>query len=51
MRVGGESNRSIERVLLKSKEDLQALRENNVGGIGTLILKNVTKISQFFIRA
>ena len=30
MRVGGESNRSLERVLLKSREDLRALRRNNL---------------------
>lgn len=50
MRVGGESNRSLERILVKSKEDLQILRENEIGGVGTLLMKNVTKISQFFLR-
>jgi glycosyltransferase involved in cell wall biosynthesis len=49
MRVGGESNRSLERVLLKSKEDLAALRKNKIGGVGTLALKNLSKISQFLI--
>lgn len=50
MRVGGESNRSLGRVLLKSSEDLRALRNNGVGGIGTLAAKNLSKISQFFIK-
>lgn len=47
MRVGGESNRSIERILRKSWEDYRALRSNGVGGIGTLALKNLSKLPQF----
>jgi len=47
MRVGGESNRSFERILRKSREDYRALRSNRVGGLGTLLLKNATKIGQF----
>jgi glycosyltransferase involved in cell wall biosynthesis len=47
MRVGGESNRSFERILLKSREDLAALRKNKIGGIGTLALKNISKVPQF----
>ena len=50
MRVGGESNRSLGRILLKSREDLRALRNNDVGGIGTLAAKNLRKIGQFFIK-
>jgi glycosyltransferase involved in cell wall biosynthesis len=50
MRVGGESNRSIGRVLLKSREDLQAIRRNGVGGLGTLACKNLSKLPQFFKR-
>lgn len=50
MRTGGESNRSLERVLLKSREDLEALRQNEIGGIGALALKNLSKITQFIIR-
>lgn len=48
MRVGGESNRSVERVLTKSREDLRALRRNGVGGLGALALKNASKVGQFF---
>lgn len=48
MRVGGESNRSLSRILLKSREDYRALHNNGVGGIGTLLLKNFSKITQFF---
>jgi glycosyltransferase len=47
MRVGGESNKSIKNIMLKSKEDLKALKKNNVGGIFTLIIKNLSKIKQF----
>jgi len=50
MRVGGESNRSLSRILRKSREDYRALRSNNVGGLGTLALKNMSKIGQFFVR-
>lgn len=50
MRVGGESNRSLERILHKSREDYRAMRRNNVGGLGTLAAKNISKISQFFLR-
>lgn len=48
MRVGGESNRSLAKVWLKTREDYAALRRNNVGGVATLILKNVRKLGQFF---
>jgi glycosyltransferase involved in cell wall biosynthesis len=51
MRVGGESNRSLERILLKSREDLAALRKNKIGGIGTLALKNISKVPQFLTRS
>jgi glycosyltransferase involved in cell wall biosynthesis len=50
MRVGGESNRSLGRILLKSREDLRAMRQNGVGGVGTLACKNLSKLPQFFKR-
>lgn len=50
MRLGGESNRSLERIIRKSREDLRALRNNGVGGIGTLAVKNFSKIGQFFVK-
>ena len=49
MRMGGESNRSLGRILLKSKEDYFALRRNNVGGLWTLVWKNLSKVRQYFI--
>jgi glycosyltransferase len=47
MRVGGESNRSVERIVRKSWEDYRALRSNGVGGFGTLAWKNISKLPQF----
>lgn len=47
MRVGGESNRSIEHVIRKSREDYRAIRRHGVGGLGTLLAKNFRKIGQF----
>ena len=48
MRVGGESNKSIKKIMQKSREDLIALRNNDVGGFGTLVFKNLSKVKQFF---
>jgi glycosyltransferase len=48
MRVGGESNKSIKNIIQKMKEDIKALRKNNLGGIYTVVLKNVSKIPQLF---
>lgn len=50
MRVGGESNRSIKHIFLKSKEDYRAIRLHKVGGFGTLLLKNFSKVTQFYTR-
>lgn len=50
MRVGGESNRSLRNVMRKSAEDLRALRSNRVGGLGSLLLKNGSKLVQFIRR-
>ena len=47
MRVGGESNRSLGRILRKSREDYRAMRRHGVGGIGTLAAKNFSKLEQF----
>lgn len=48
MRVGGESNKSLRKIILKSREDYRAIRRNGVGGLGTLAFKNLSKIQQFF---
>ncbi|MBN8449617.1 MAG: glycosyltransferase [Candidatus Accumulibacter sp.] len=48
MRVGGESNRSLAKMWLKSREDYSALKRNGVGGAGALAWKNLSKLGQFF---
>lgn len=48
MRIGGESNRSLNNIIRKSSEDLRALKKNHIGGFPTLVWKNLSKISQFF---
>lgn len=47
MRVGGASNRSLKNIIQKTKEDIRALENNGIGGIQTIILKNLMKIPQF----
>ena len=49
MRVGGASN-AVGNIKKKMTEDLQAIRKNQIGGAEVLIRKNVSKISQLFIR-
>ena len=48
MRVGGESNRSLRHIWLKTREDYKALRRNRVGGVRALVWKNLSKLNQFF---
>lgn len=50
MRLGGESNSSLSHILLKSREDLRAIKKNKVGGIRTLFAKNFSKIGQFRVK-
>lgn len=48
MRLGGASNRSLKNILLKSKEDLRAMRSNNLPmPLIALLWKNLSKLSQF----
>jgi glycosyltransferase len=49
MRVGGVSNRSLSTIYRKSMEDLRALRKNQIGGISTLLRKNLSKVVQFWL--
>ena len=48
MRIGGERNRSLTKIWLKSREDYLALRRTNVGGLGGLAWKILSKLGQFF---
>ncbi|EOV8088228.1 MULTISPECIES: glycosyltransferase family 2 protein [unclassified Providencia] len=47
MRVGGESNRSFLNILRKTKEDILALRKNNIFWVYPLFMKNISKLPQF----
>jgi glycosyltransferase len=49
MRTGGKSNKSLANLICKSAEDLRAMRNNGVGGFGTLLSKNLRKLPQFFM--
>ena len=48
MRVGGVSNRSLGNMLLKSQEDYRIIKSHHIGGMNTLLMKNFSKIPQFF---
>lgn len=50
MRMGGESNRSFKNIIRKSREDLKTIRQNGVGGLWTLFMKNISKIPQYCVR-
>lgn len=50
MRVGGISNQSLKSIVRKSLEDIDVLRRNNIGGVWTLLIKNIRKVSQFWRR-
>jgi glycosyltransferase len=51
MRLGGASNKSLRHILRKSREDYAILRKNGVGGLGSLVLKNLRKLPQFSRRS
>lgn len=48
MRLGGISNRSIKTIYQKTKEDIRALKNNQISWFSAIMWKNVSKISQFF---
>lgn len=48
MRIGGASNKSFKNIYKKTREDYRTIRNNGVGGIVTLLIKNISKIPQFF---
>ncbi|GAD79643.1 glycosyltransferase family 2 protein [Vibrio ezurae] len=50
MRVGGASNRSLKNIFEKTKEDIQALKNNQLFWPTALVIKNISKIPQFFKR-
>jgi glycosyltransferase len=49
MRTGGKSNRSLKNLIIKSSEDYKARKVNKLnGGLYTILLKNISKVPQFF---
>jgi len=44
MRLGGASNRSVNNLIRKSKENYRALKQNGVGGLWALAWKNLSKL-------
>ncbi|MFT5705904.1 MAG: glycosyltransferase [Oceanospirillaceae bacterium] len=50
MRVGGASNRSLKNIIQKTKEDITALKKNNIFWPRALFIKNLSKIPQFIFK-
>ena len=48
MRLGGISNNSLRSIIQKMQEDLRVVRSSGLGGIGTLLGKNLQKLQQFW---
>jgi glycosyltransferase len=47
MRTGGASNSSLGALWRKSMEDLRVMRQHKLGGMSTLVAKNLSKLPQF----
>lgn len=47
MRMGGVSNQSLSKIVKKSSEDYRAIKRHGIGGVFTLIMKNLRKLNQF----
>ena len=50
MQVGGVSNRNLKKILEKSSQDFEILKQNGIAPVSTLIKKNLSKIKQFIVR-
>ena len=48
MTTGGVSNRDVQSMCRKSREDYRALRKNHIGSIFSVLFKNLRKVYQFF---
>ncbi len=51
MCMGGKSTGKIKDILQKMKEDYKIIKDNKIGGIESLIAKNIRKVNQFFFRS
>ena len=49
MRSGGISNKNIKNILIKMKEDFKIMSKFNLKPLRTILIKNLSKIKQFFI--
>jgi glycosyltransferase len=50
MRMGGESNRDLRNIIRKTKEDKKALVNNGIPYFKAILIKNISKISQFLVK-
>ena len=50
MRVGGASNGSVKQIINKTREDFLVMKKNRINPYFALPYKNLSKISQFFIK-
>jgi glycosyltransferase len=50
MRVGGASNRSLKNIIIKTQEDITVLKKHNIFWPRALLIKNVSKITQFIFK-
>jgi len=48
MSVGGKSNNNLRNITSKSLEDYQIIKNLKVGGMKTLVFKNLSKLGQFW---
>lgn len=47
MRVGGASNRSLKNLVIKTKEDIRAMKKHGIFWPVAIVYKNLSKIGQF----
>ena len=50
MRMGGTSNQSLKNIVLKIKEDMRAIKGNNLPLLRAIFGKNISKVPQFFLK-
>ena len=48
MRAGGISNKNIKNIIIKMNEDFNIMKKYNLNLIKTILIKNLSKIKQFF---
>ena len=48
MRSGGISNKNIKNIFIKMREDIKIMKKFKLNAIKTILIKNLSKIKQFF---